>query len=85
MIYYVNQCFPGLYADPEQQEQYHCRTLCFVIKKTKRSERMANLMKHYEFTPDYHNVVLAAQNKAAPRIPLYEHLIGARMMTELLG
>ena len=42
-------------------------------------------MKHYEFTPDYHNVILAAQNKAAPRIPLYEHLIGARMMTELLG
>ena len=42
-------------------------------------------MKHYDFTPDYRNVVLAAQNKPAPRLPLYEHLVGGRMLKEILG
>ena len=42
-------------------------------------------MKRYDFTPDYRNVVLAAQNKAAPRMPLYEHLVKGRMFTEIIG
>lgn len=42
-------------------------------------------MKRYEFTPDYRNLVLAARNQAAPRLPLYEHLIGGGAMTAVLG
>jgi len=42
-------------------------------------------MKKFDFTPDYNNIVLAARNQAAPRMPLYEHIIGARMMTDILG
>lgn len=42
-------------------------------------------MKQFDFTPDYRNVVLAAQNVAAPRMPLYEHIIGGRMMKEIIG
>ena len=42
-------------------------------------------MKQYAFTPDYNNVVLAAKNQPAPRIPLYEHLVGRRMLTEIIG
>ena len=30
-------------------------------------------MKKYEVTPDYQNIVMAARNQAAPRLPLYEH------------
>ena len=42
-------------------------------------------MKIYDFTPDYNNVVMAARNQAAPRLPLYEHLVGGRMMADILG
>jgi uroporphyrinogen decarboxylase len=42
-------------------------------------------MKQYDFTPDYNNLVLAARNVAAPRLPLYEHIVGARMMEDVLG
>lgn len=42
-------------------------------------------MKRYDFKPDYRNVILAAQNKPAPRMPLYEHLVGARILTEITG
>ena len=42
-------------------------------------------MKRYDFTPDYRNVVLAAQNKAAPRVPLYEHLVNGHILTEIIG
>ena len=42
-------------------------------------------MKRYVSEPDYRNVVLAAQNKPAPRLPLYEHLVGGRILTEILG
>lgn len=42
-------------------------------------------MKKFEFTPDYNNVVLAARNVAAPRMPLYEHIVGGRMMQDIIG
>ena len=42
-------------------------------------------MKKFDFTPDYNNVLLAARNQTAPRMPLYEHIIGAHMMTDILG
>ena len=42
-------------------------------------------MKHYAFEPDYRNIVMAARNQAAPRLPLYEHIIGGRMMQDILG
>lgn len=42
-------------------------------------------MKRYAFEPDFGNLVMAARNQSAPRLPLYEHLIGPRMMTEILG
>ena len=42
-------------------------------------------MKKYDFTPDYRNMVLAATNQPAPRMPLYEHLIGGKVMTDVLG
>ena len=42
-------------------------------------------MKRYEFTPDYNNVVKAARNIKPDRLPLYEHLVGGRMMTDILG
>jgi hypothetical protein len=42
-------------------------------------------MKEYAFTPDCRNFVMAARNQAAPRLSLYEHLIGARMIAGILG
>jgi len=42
-------------------------------------------MKRYEFTPDFNNVVQAARNIPAKRLPLYEHLVGGRILTEILG
>ena len=42
-------------------------------------------MKHYDFAPDYINVVLAARNEPAPRLPLYEHIVGGRVMADILG
>ena len=42
-------------------------------------------MKHYDFAPDYMNVVLAARNEPAPRLPLYEHIVGGRVMADVLG
>lgn len=47
--------------------------------------RMVNRMKIYDFAPDYRNIVLAASNQAAPRLPLYEHVIGGGVMTDVLG
>lgn len=43
------------------------------------------IRKQYEFTPDYRNVVAAARNQVAPRLPLYEHGFGGRVMKELTG
>ena len=42
-------------------------------------------MKRYEFTPDYRNVVQAAMNETPARMPLYEHLVKGRILTEILG
>lgn len=42
-------------------------------------------MKHYHFVPDYRNVVLAAQNRQPPRMPLYEHVVGGRVMQDIIG
>lgn len=42
-------------------------------------------MKHYRFTPDYNNIVLAAKNIQPPRMPLYEHIVGGRMMKDIIG
>jgi uroporphyrinogen decarboxylase len=38
-----------------------------------------------QFTPDYQNIVLAARNKVAPRIPLYEHGISIGIMERITG
>jgi uroporphyrinogen decarboxylase len=38
-----------------------------------------------EFMPDYRNIVLAATNRAAPRLPLYEHIIAPVKMEEITG
>jgi len=37
------------------------------------------------FTPDYRNLEMAARNLAAPRTPLYEHLIGIGTMERITG
>ncbi len=42
-------------------------------------------MKNYDFTPDYNNLLLAAKNQAAPRMPMYEHIVGGRMMKDIMG
>lgn len=42
-------------------------------------------MKKFDFVPDYNNVVMAARNQAAPRLPLYEHIVGGRMMKDIIG
>lgn len=38
-----------------------------------------------ETASDYRNVVLAARNRWAPRLPLYEHSIGAKVIYETTG
>lgn len=38
-----------------------------------------------DFQPDYRNIVKAASNIEAPRLPLYEHIICAEVMEEILG
>ena len=42
-------------------------------------------MKNYDFTPDYNNLLLAAKNQAAPRMPMYEHIVDGRMMKDIMG
>lgn len=37
------------------------------------------------FTPDYHHVVAAAQNRTPQRVPLYDHIISDRKMEEITG
>ncbi|MBE5787650.1 MAG: hypothetical protein E7324_08945 [Clostridiales bacterium] len=41
--------------------------------------------KHYQFQPDYRNIVAAATNQAAPRLPLYEHIFGGDIMKACIG
>ena len=43
------------------------------------------IIKKYEFEPDYTNIVKAARNISAPRLPLYEHNIDGGCMTAILG
>lgn len=43
------------------------------------------ICKKFDFVPDYRNVVMAAHNQAAPRLPLYEHIVGGRMMKDIIG
>ena len=38
-----------------------------------------------DFLPDYRNIVAAAHNRAAPRLPLYEHIIAPVKMEEITG
>jgi uroporphyrinogen decarboxylase len=38
-----------------------------------------------EFQPDYRNIISAAFNRAAPRVPLYEHIISDIIMERILG
>lgn len=42
-------------------------------------------MKKFDFTPDYNNIVMAARNQVPARLPLYEHIIGARMIQDITG
>ncbi|HML47633.1 MAG TPA: uroporphyrinogen decarboxylase family protein [Clostridia bacterium] len=44
-----------------------------------------DIIRRVEPTPDYRNLVLAASNQWAPRLPLYEHSIGAKVIYELTG
>jgi len=38
-----------------------------------------------EFIPDYHNLVMAAKNHAAPRTPLYEHNVSYHIIEQITG
>lgn len=42
-------------------------------------------MKKYDFQPDYTNIVKAARNIEAPRLPLYDHDIAMQQMENVLG
>jgi len=42
-------------------------------------------MRRYDFVPDYTNIMTAARNQPAPRLPLYEHIIGGRMIADTTG
>lgn len=41
--------------------------------------------QRYEFTPDYHNIVEAAWNRPAKRMPLYEQHFGYQIMKDMTG
>lgn len=43
------------------------------------------IIKKYEFEPDYTNILNAARNIPAARMPLYEHNIDGGCMTAALG
>ncbi len=43
------------------------------------------ILKKYEFEPDYTHIVKAAQNIWAPRLPLYEHGVGEKVIYETMG
>ena len=43
------------------------------------------ILKYQGFEPDYRNLVNAARNQWVPRIPLYEHIIGANAIYEITG
>lgn len=37
------------------------------------------------FQPDYHNILDAAQNREASRLPLYEHIVSGNKIAEIIG
>jgi len=39
----------------------------------------------YNFRPDYRNMVRTAQNQWVDRVPLYEHIVGAKVIEEITG
>jgi uroporphyrinogen decarboxylase len=41
--------------------------------------------KYTTFEPDYNNLVSAAKNISAKRLPLYEHIISEKVMEDILG
>lgn len=43
------------------------------------------ILKRYSFEPDYRNLEMAARNQWAPRLPLYEHIIGPKVIYETCG
>jgi uroporphyrinogen decarboxylase len=43
------------------------------------------ILKKYQFEPDYQNIVQAARNRWVDRVPLYEHIIGAKVIYEITG
>ncbi len=43
------------------------------------------ILKYRENTPDYENIVKAANNQWVDHIPLYEHIIGPKVMEEITG
>lgn len=42
-------------------------------------------MKQYDFTPDFNNMVMAAKNQPAPRMPMYEHVVSGKTMKDIIG
>ena len=53
------------------------------IEKKKAGGTMT--IRKYAFEPDYNNLVLAARNIWPPRLPLYEHIVGPKVMYETTG
>ena len=43
------------------------------------------IIRYKEFEPDYRNVVKVANNQWADRVPLYEHLVGGKVIRETVG
>ena len=42
-------------------------------------------MKTYQNAPDWRNLARAARNEWVPHVPLYEHIIGAKVIYEITG
>ena len=43
------------------------------------------IIKKHSFEPDYRNTQNAARNIRAERMPLYEHLVGGRVIADVTG
>jgi len=64
---------------------FHALTLLGLMGRLEKTQRDDDRVKQYKFSPDYRNLLMAARNQAAPRLPLYEHAIGGRMFKEIIG
>lgn len=42
-------------------------------------------MKAYQNAPDWRNLARAARNEWVPHVPLYEHIVGAKVIYEITG